>query len=314
MVCRRELPAPPFGGKVLTLGARTDHKDRTKVFVFRASAVLFILAICAPLVQSVLPPGPMVAKDKIVAWSVGLGQIAFGLVAAFLVFFLPDVTAAGRALKEWQERLLFYRHSSAFDQPKAFRDFVKTLAAVTEQQHEWVPSGASAWTTSAQLAASGALDGESAQRHLTQAVRHLHALVISPHRWALLEQRGQTTDGATEWQELRGYLLASFCTAELTRCQRSLTTGLGWLAFVNLVFGALSIAPDPFLFVNVQSLLAWKYPLPEDYVYPELSMWVTAIIYMVAMFLFAVWFSLENETVHLYRPDIFDIHEPESQA
>jgi hypothetical protein len=267
---------------------------------------LFVLVAVGPALQGLLPAGAMVPKDKIVAWSEGLGQIAFGMVAAFLVFFLPEVVSVGRSLREWEERLFYYQHTMTFNRCAAFKSFTGALAAV-QSITPLANSKIKLWLAGACKAAdSDSLTEQDAMRQLDAVAPGVQDLVISHPRWALLKEKTPTGSIATEWGELRDFLLATYCSKELRKRRLHLAGGLTWLVAVNLLFGTFTIAPDPFWNVQYRSFLVGRYPLPEDYIYPEFSLWITACVYMIAMFLFAVWFSLESHTVHLYKPERFD--------
>jgi Na+-transporting NADH:ubiquinone oxidoreductase subunit NqrB len=135
----------------------------------------------------------------------------------------------------------------------------------------------------------------------------LRDLIESKEQWKLMVE---TTEGlipnAGKFVEMRSLLFAEYSSRTLRKRLRIITGLLLLLIFMSLLFGSLALAPDPFWYVFLTEMFSGDVLRRSEPNYPEMSLWITACIYLGNVFFLTLWFGLETHSVHLHNTDSFD--------
>jgi hypothetical protein len=279
------------------MGTRTNRF--LKATTLYIALALLGCTLCFPLVQRALTWGPQVRRENILAWSVGLGQIAFGLVAAFLILTPPYVFEVVRLKRYWDRKSSHLGNSFKIlavlemlqTKPFGSNDLHSLIKKIIEKlKHSSAPSGS-----------------KQEKKVICDSISHQSARIVSfDENWRSTVHSGTTQELSVEEKDkiniLREYLLSVIAQGELHKRRWIIRLGPVILILVNLVFGTLVMAPDPFWFIKISSIYTSSYPLPQDYYYPEFAMWTTATIHIIDMFLFASWISWDNLDIRLFDP------------
>jgi hypothetical protein len=281
-----------------------------KTTVIFGALILLTLLLFSPLLHLYFPLGLISTRDSIAGWSYGLAQIAFGLAAAFVLFFLPQVVEINRLRWKWEQTLRYYKLTETLNRDAAFSDLIIALEAYTlshlascklsKSVDRWI--GEQKSRPSNQLMTCREID-----ESVKLLSHELRDLIESKEQWKLMVE---TTEGlipnAGKFVEMRSLLFAEYSSRTLRKRLRIITGLLLLLIFMSLLFGSLALAPDPFWYVFLTEMFSGDVLRRSEPNYPEMSLWITACIYLGNVFFLTLWFGLETHSVHLHNTDSFD--------
>lgn len=272
--------------------------------------LLLILLLLSPLLQIYFPMGVMTTRDSIAGWSYGLAQIAFGLVAAFVIFLLPQIVEISRLNTRWNQVLHYYKETEKFNRDAVFSDFRKALEAnstsnpppnyYSERTEQWVAEQKS-------RPANQPMTTEEVEKSINLLTRELKDLIVSREQWTLMVEKS-TTAIHYSWQSsaMRRFLFAAYSSRELELKLRKLIILLVALILISVLFGFLALSPDPFLYIWLKEVITGRVIFRSEPNYPEMSLWVTACVYLANIFCLTFWFAVETRAVHVHDTDAFE--------
>lgn len=282
-------------------------------FGIYAAVVLLILAVLSPILQVYWPLGVAATRESIATWSYGLAQIAFGLVAAFVIFLLPQVVEVGRLHRKWTLTRMYYSETKRFDRDRAFHNFLTALEAYSTFPESHVSDRTKKWMTEHRARdPQRSMTSQEVERATSLLSQELKDVIGSKEKWILMVEQTEAAfmNPWSEPNEMRRWLFAVYFSETLQSTRRTLVVLLLALIGTSVLFGSLALAPDPFLYHSLTLYLNRGVLFRSEKNYPELSMWITACSYLATIFVLALLFALETMTVHLHDPAQSDENAP----
>ncbi len=254
-----------------------------------------------------------IPRETIIPWSIGLAQISFGLVAATLAVSIPHYNKGLRAFDELANEITRCRSIAV---PANLLQSLTGPAGLNEQS-----APAQADTTG--LAMGQAIDtettsaGQAILNDLTDCARMVELSTLEEPLDKITEHIGRTSSvsrvrtfssaatGDTPARTVSYFLWLKSHSLGLQRSLSRLQRNAAAILVLSSLVGTTGIGFDPFWWVLILShRVLSRYPLPEDYYYPELPLWLLGTVY-----LFLVGYLLYNTldagaSLDRYSPDL----------
>jgi hypothetical protein len=276
--------------------------------------VLLLLLVSSPFLQIFFPLGIKETRDSIAGWSYGLAQIAFGLVAAFVIFLLPQIVEIGRLRWKWDQAFRYYEATGTFNRDAAFSDLSIALEANSNSTptSSQFPQHIEQWIVEQKSRPlNQPMTIEEVDKSINLLTHELKDLIESEEQWKLMvEKSAMAIHYPWASDTMRRFLFAAYSSRKLRSKSRTLIALLITLIIISLMFGSLAFAPDPFLYMwFTKKITGWPLPRSEPN-YPEMSLWIMACIYLLNISCLTIWFALVTRSLHVHDIDTFDRETP----
>jgi hypothetical protein len=305
----------------------------TKVakWVFVIVAVILAVGVCL-LFSDLLPGGTFLSEERTTtvwfpiermqSWSFSLGQISFGLAAAFAALIFPEIQRTFSSADLWRRRLRNSRIRFARELQGDYRLPVVAIQKLFsgKSAHRYFSDRELAHLSRSAnrlLGKPGKITETQFANFAREIFRPLKYLLTHWSVWddfvgAAEEQQPDGQASAFPIERIRPLILAEEICPALERAGSNVTKYSLFIVIVSFVTGAFALAPDPFFYVwfhgHIPNFNATSNGpnLMPDYLgalYPATALWAVVIFYG-AFLLLAFYFLWRNhENIQLYAPE-----------